>query len=269
MTSQVDGEFRDSPKDILDPRTRSDEGGMVPLGCIAMLEQETDAFRVTRHDLYPAAFVQGATAPGVSAGQAIGAMEGLLDDALPDGFGHEWTGLALQETLAGNTAIFAFGLAVVFVLSLLAAAARVVVSAAADDADRADVPAGGDHGRAAQGPRQHPDADRPRRSGGSGAEAILIVEFAAQARGLDRVEAARLPLRPILTTSLALILGVLPLVIAEGAGSEMRRALGTAVSSGMLGATVFGLLFTPVFHVAFQWLAEKAGVRGPEIAAAQ
>ncbi|MEM8825238.1 MAG: efflux RND transporter permease subunit, partial [Pseudomonadota bacterium] len=277
VTAQADGEFRDSTEDVLDLRTRSNSGAMVPLGSIATLEQETGPYRVARYNLYPSASVQGSTTPGTSTGEAIATMETLLDQTLPDGFGYEWTGLALQEKLAGNTAIYAFALAVVFVFLLLAAqyeswflplAVILIVPMCLLAGISGVLLRGFDNNILTQ-------IGFVVLVGLASKNAILIVEFAiqAQARGLSRieaaVEAARLRLRPILMTSLAFILGVVPLVIAEGAGAEMRQSLGTAVFFGMLGVTAFGLLFTPVFYVTFAWLAEKAGVRGPVVEAAQ
>ena len=120
MTAQAEGDFRDNPNDVLNLRTRSDNGEMVPLGSVAQFEQQTGPYRVARYNLFPAASAQGATLPGTSTGQAIERMEAPLGETLPDGFGYEWTGLALQKTLTGSTAIFAFLLAVVFVYLLFA-----------------------------------------------------------------------------------------------------------------------------------------------------
>ena len=275
VTAQADGNYRDDPDDILDLRTRSDSGGMVPIGSVATLEQQTGPYRVARYNLFPAASVQGATLAGTSTGQAIERMETLLDDRLPDGFGYEWTGLTLQEKLAGNTAFYAFALAVVFVFLLLAAlyeslflplAVIFIVPMCLLAGITGVLLRGIDNNILVQ-------IGFVVLVGLASKNAILIVEFARQAedRGMSRidaaVEAARLRLRPILMTSLAFILGVVPLVIAEGAGSEMRQALGTAVFSGMLGVTFFGLLFTPVFYVVFRWmesLFQRKGVAEPE-----
>src|SRR5712675_1908096 len=225
VNAQADNPFRLSVRDVENLRTRSTAGDMVPLGAVASFHEITGPFRVPRYNLFRAAELQGATLPGFSTGQAIDAME-KLTAGLPSGFGFEWTEIALQEKVAGNTAVVAFALAVVFVFLLLAAQyeslllplAVVLIGLAAKNA-------------------------------------ILIVEFAKQAeeRGATRwdaaVEAARTRLRPILMTSFAFILGVVPLVVATGAGAEMRQALGTAVFYGMLGVTLFGLVFTPVFYV--------------------
>lgn len=262
VTAQADGNFRDDPQDILDLRTRSDNGGMVPLGSVATLEQQTGPYRVARYNLFPAASIQGSASPGTSTGEALGTMEDLLEERLPDGFGYEWTGLALQQQLAGNTAILAFAMAVVFVYLLLAALYESIFLPFAVVLIVPMCLLAGVSGILYRGMAN----DVLVQIGFivlvalASKNAILIVEFARQAEkeGKTRynaaVEASRLRLRPILMTSFAFILGVLPLVFAQGAGSEMRQALGTAVFTGMLGVTIFGLFFTPVFYVVFSWL---------------
>ncbi len=264
VTAQAEGDFRDDPNDVLDLRTRSDTGGMVPIGSVATLEQQTGPYRVARYNLFPAASVQGAAAPGTSTGEAIAAMEEVMGERLPDGFGFQWTGLALQETLAGNTALIAFALAVVFVYLLLAALYESLFLPLAVIFIVPMCLLAGISGVLWRGL----DNDVLVQIGFvvlvglASKNAILIVEFArqAEARGRSRaeaaLEAARLRLRPILMTSFAFILGVVPLVLATGAGSEMRQALGTAVFSGMIGVTFFGLLFTPVFYTVFRWLED-------------
>lgn len=260
VTAQADGQFRDDPRDILDLQTRSDYGNMVPLGSVASLEQRTGPYRVARYNLYPAASLQGATLPGTSTGQAISEVERLLDEILPDGFGYEWTGLSYQEKIAGNTAIYAFLLAVVFVYLLLAAQYESLFLPLAVIFIVPMCLLAGVTGVLLRGL----DINILVQIGFivlvglASKNAILIVEFAKQAeeRGMTRVdaavEAARLRLRPILMTSFAFILGVVPLMISVGAGAEMRQSLGTAVFSGMLGVTFFGLFFTPVFFVVFR-----------------
>lgn len=262
VTAQADGQYRDDPSDILNLRTQSDDGGTVPIGSVATLERITGPYRVPRYNLFPAAAVQGGTLPGVSTGQAIAEMETLLDETLPDGFGYEWTELALQEKLAGNTAMFAFLLAVLFVFLLLAAnyeswflplAVILIVPMCLLAGITGVLFRGLDNNILTQIGFVVLIALACK-------NAILIVEFAKQSEdeGADRVEAAmtaaRLRLRPILMTSFAFIFGVIPLVIASGAGAEMRQTLGTAVFSGMIGVTFFGLLFTPVFYVVCRWL---------------
>ncbi|HWX51424.1 MAG TPA: multidrug efflux RND transporter permease subunit [Roseomonas sp.] len=265
VTAQAEEDQRRTPRDVALLRTRNDAGDMVPIGSLATLEQDTGPYRVPRYNLFPAAEVQGAAAPGVSTGQAIAAMEALLAEELPSGYGFEWTEIALQETTQGNTAPIAFGLAVIFVFLLLAAlyeswllplavvliAPMSVLAALTGIAWR-----GLDNNVLVQ-------IGLVVLIGLAAKNAILIVEFAraAEAEGMTRWQAAeaaaRTRLRPILMTSLAFILGVLPLAVATGAGAEMRQSLGTAVFAGMLGVTVFGLLFTPVFYVVARAMARR------------
>jgi len=264
VTAQAEGAYRDQREDLLKLRARSDSGALVPLGSLTTFHDLTGPHRVSRYNLYLAAEVQGVTPPGVSTGESIAAMERIAAEVLPPGFGFEWTDLALQEKLAGNTAPIAFSLAVAFVFLVLAALyeswmlplAVVLIVPMCLLASITGVNLRGLSndilvqvgfivliGLAAK-------------------NAILIVEFARQAErdGLGiRAAAARAAhtrLRPILMTSFAFVMGVVPLAIATGAGAEMRRSLGTAMFSGMLGVTLFGLVFTPVFYVVCRRLAE-------------
>jgi hydrophobe/amphiphile efflux-1 (HAE1) family protein len=265
VTAQADNPFRLSLRDVENLRTRSTSGDMVPLGSVATFRDITGPYRVPRYNLFPAAEVQGATLPGFSTGQAIAAMESLLGSNLPSGFGFEWTEIALQEKIAGNTAATAFSLAVVFVFLLLAAqyesvllplAVILIVPMCLLAAISGVLLRGMDNNILTQ-------IGFVVLIGLAAKNAILIVEFARQAeeQGADRqaaaVQAARTRLRPILMTSLAFILGVVPLVLATGAGAEMRQALGTAVFFGMLGVTLFGLMFTPVFYVLIRWIGTR------------
>jgi HAE1 family hydrophobic/amphiphilic exporter-1 len=264
VTAQADNPFRLSLRDVENLRTRSVANDMVPLGSVASFREITGPYRVPRYNLFPAAEVQGSTLPGFSTGQAIAAMEKIAAD-LPSGFGFEWTEIALQEKATGNTATIAFSLAVVFVFLLLAAqyesvllplAVILIVPMCLLAAISGVLLRGMDNNVLTQ-------IGFIVLIGLAAKNAILIVEFARQAeeQGADRweaaVQAARTRLRPILMTSLAFILGVLPLVIATGAGAEMRQALGTAVFFGMLGVTMFGLLFTPVFYVFARWIGTR------------
>jgi HAE1 family hydrophobic/amphiphilic exporter-1 len=265
VTAQADGEFRDEPGDVAKLRTRSTNGDMVPIGSIATFENITGPHRVPRYNLYPAAEVQGAKLPGISTGESLAKVEALAQKVLPDGFGFEWTEIALQQKLAGDTALFAFGLAVVFVFLLLAAlyeswALPMAVILIVPMCLLASVVGLNLRGM---------DSNILAQVGFvvlialAAKNAILIVEFAKQGEeaGMTPVEAAieaaRTRLRPILMTSFAFILGVVPLMIASGAGAEMRQALGTTVFSGMVGVTFFGLIFTPTFYVACRWLADR------------
>jgi hydrophobe/amphiphile efflux-1 (HAE1) family protein len=265
VTAQADNPFRLSVRDVENLRTRSTAGDMVPLGSVATFREITGPYRVPRYNLFPAAEVQGATLPGFSTGQAITAMESLIASNLPAGFGFEWTEIALQEKIAGNTATVAFSLAVVFVFLLLAAqyesvllplAVILIVPMCLLAAISGVLLRGMDNNILTQ-------IGFVVLIGLAAKNAILIVEFARQAeeQGADRqaaaVQAARTRLRPILMTSLAFILGVVPLVLATGAGAEMRQALGTAVFSGMLGVTLFGLMFTPIFYVLVRWIGTR------------
>ncbi len=257
VTAQADNPYRLELRDVGNLRTRSNSGEMVPIGSVATFTNTTSAYRVPRYNLYPAAEVQVGLAPGFSSGQGIAAMEKIAAEKLPSGFGFEWTEIALQEKLAGSTALIAFGLAVVFVFLLLAAlyeswllplAVILIVPMCILAAMIGVTFRGFDRNILVE-------IGLVVLVGLAAKNAILIVEFAKQAqeRGASRfeaaVEAARTRLRPIIMTSMAFVLGVLPLVIATGAGAEMRQSLGTAVFAGMLGVTLFGLIFTPIFYV--------------------
>jgi hydrophobe/amphiphile efflux-1 (HAE1) family protein len=263
VTAQADGKFRQNLRDIANLKTRNEAGAMVPIGAVASFRDITGPYRVTRYNLFPAAEIQGNTPPGFSTGQTLAAMEQLAAERLPDGFGYEWTELAFQQKLAGANGLLVFVAAVVFVFLALAAQYE---SWSLPFAVILIVPMcllAGVTGLQLR----HLGVDILGQIGfvvlvGLAAKnAILIVEFAKQAeeRGADRfaaaVEAAHTRLRPILMTSLAFILGVVPLVTAVGAGAEMRQSLGTAVFSGMLGVTFFGLFLTPIFYVVTRWIS--------------
>ncbi len=257
VTAQADNAFRLTLHDVANLKTRSVSGEMVPIGSVATFHDTTGPFRVPRYNLYPAAELQLNLARGFSSGQAIEALEKLAREKLPQGFGFEWTEIALQEKLAGNTALVAFVLAVAFVFLLLAAlyeslllplAVVLIVPMCVLAAMSGVVARGLDRNILVE-------IGLVVLIGLAAKNAILIVEFAKQAEEAGQskyeaaVSAARTRLRPILMTSLAFILGVAPLATAVGAGAEMRQSLGTAVFFGMLGVTFFGLVFTPTFYV--------------------
>ena len=263
VTAQARDEDRQGIRDVLKIRVRNSNGDTVPLGSFTTVDNISGPYRVPRYNLYPAAEIDGAAAPGYSQGQAIAIMNKLAAETLPEGFATEWTTLAFQQIRAGSTATFAFLLAVVFVFLVLAAqyesltlplAVIMIVPMCLVAAIAGVILRGLDNNILTQ-------VGFVVLIGLAAKNAILIVEFARQLEdsGHNRwqaaIQATRLRLRPILMTSLAFILGVTPLVWAVGAGAELRQALGTAVFAGMIGVTAFGLVFTPVFYVIARWLA--------------
>jgi hydrophobe/amphiphile efflux-1 (HAE1) family protein len=270
VMAQARDEDRQRTSDVLKIRVRNANGDTVPLGSFTTVTDIAGPYRVPRYNLYPAAEIDGTAAPGYSQGQAIAVMDKLAAETLPDGFATDWTTLAFQQIRAGNTAMFAFVLAVVFVFLVLAAqyesltlplAVIMIVPMCLVAAITGVLIRGQDNNILTQ-------VGFVVLIGLAAKNAILIVEFARRLedRGQNRwdaaVEATRLRLRPILMTSFAFILGVTPLVWAIGAGAELRQTLGTAVFAGMIGVTAFGLVFTPVFYVIARWIAELPLWRG-------
>lgn len=260
VTAQADYQFRDEAEDIARLRTRSNTGAIVPLGSMVTLRPQTAPDRVVRYNLFPAADISGDTMPGFSSGQAIATMERIAREKLPPGFGFEWTDIAYQQKAAGNTTAYIFPLCVLFVFLALAAqyeswllplAVILIVPMCLLCAIAGVWLRGMDNNILTQ-------IGFVVLVGLACKNAILIVEFAKAEEDAGKnlheaaIEACRLRLRPILMTAFSFILGVIPLLIASGAGSEMRQALGTAVFSGMLGVTIFGLLLTPVFYVVLR-----------------
>ena len=265
VTAQAEPGMRIEPEDLQRIKVRNQRGGMVPLAALGTITRSAGADRVQRYNLFYSADITGNTLPGISSGEMIDKIERVARESLPDGFAIEWTDLTYQQILAGDTIFYIFPLCVVFVFLVLAAmyeswslplAIILIVPMCLLSAVGGVWLRGQDNNIFTQ-------IGLVVLVGLAAKNAILIVEFARQLQeqGADRmtaaVEACRLRLRPILMTSFAFILGVVPLVLATGAGAEMRQALGTAVFFGMLGVTIFGLLFTPVFYVVLRWWAER------------
>lgn len=263
---QSDQQFRDNPDYISRLKVRNNEGDMVPLGSLVSMQEVNGPLVLTRYNMYPAASINGMSAPGYSSHQTIQIMETLAKQNLPRNMNFEWTDMSYLELLAGDTATVIFGFAVMMVFLVLAAqyeswslplAVILVVPMCLLSAligvniARMDVNIFTRIGFVVL-------------VGLASKNAILIVEFAKQRRVTGAstreatLDACRLRLRPIIMTSLAFILGVVPLLIAQGAGAEMRQALGVAVFSGMLGVTLFGLALTPVFFATIDWLSQTS-----------
>ncbi len=264
--AQAEAQFRNKPEDIANLKTRNAGGDMVPLGALADVRFDAGPDRVSHYNVYLAADVNSEGAAGISSDQATAAMERVLKDTLPNGFGYEWTDLTFQEKSAGNTALLVFPICVVLVFLILSAqyeswalplAVVLIVPMCLLSAMVGVWLKGSDNNVLTQ-------IGFIVLVGLACKNAILIVEFARERveHGLPPLEAAveacRLRLRPILMTSFAFIMGVVPLVIASGAGSEMRQAIGIAVFAGMLGVTLFGLFLTPVFFVTIENFLDKA-----------
>jgi multidrug efflux pump len=260
---QAEQDYRSDVNDVKKLRVRNAKGQMVPLGSLATVRLIGGPLVLTRYNMYPAASIQGNAAAGVSTGQAIATMEETARREFPRSMSFEWTEIAYIEKMAANTGMVVFGLSVVFVFLVLAALYEswslplavilvvpmcVLSSLAGVWIAKMDINIFTQIGFVVL-------------IGLASKNAILIVEFAKARReeGTDRrtatLHACELRLRPIMMTSFAFILGVVPLVVAHGAGAEMRRTLGTAVFSGMLGVTLFGILLTPVFFFVIDRIA--------------
>jgi len=263
--AQAEPQFRSKPEDIANLKTRNLSGDMVPIGSVADVRFEAGPDRVSHYNVYLAADINGQASPGTSSNQATAAMEKVLKETLPNGFGYEWTDLTYQQKSAGDTALYVFPICVLLVFLILAAqyeswglplAVILIVPMCLLSAMIGIWLKGSDNNILTQ-------VGFIVLVGLACKNAILIVEFARERveHGLTPVEAAieacRLRLRPILMTSFAFIMGVVPLVIASGAGSEMRQAIGIAVFSGMLGVTMFGLFLTPVFFVTIEGFGSR------------
>ncbi|KPN90700.1 MULTISPECIES: efflux RND transporter permease subunit [Pseudomonas] len=266
---QAEQQFRLEPDQIGQLKVRNNKGEMIPLATFIKVSDTSGPDRVMHYNGFITAEINGAAAPGYSSGQAQTAIEKLLKDELPNGMTYEWTDLTYQQILSGNTALFVFPLCVLLAFLVLAAqyeswslplAVILIVPMTLLSAITGVIASGGDNNIFTQ-------IGLIVLVGLACKNAILIVEFAKdkQQEGLGPLaavlEACRLRLRPILMTSFAFIMGVVPLVFSSGAGAEMRHAMGVAVFSGMLGVTFFGLLLTPVFYVLIRNFVERGEAR--------
>ncbi len=262
---QADAPYRATAENIAQLKVRNAQGAMVPLGSVVQVKESHGLDVGLRYNGYPSADINGGPAPGYSSGQAEAAIERIASEVLPNGIGYEWTDLSYQQRLSGNTAVFVFPLCVLLAFLVLAAqyeswslplAVILIVPMSLLCAITGVWLTKGDNNIFTQ-------IGFLVLIGLACKNAILIVEFARELhmQGRSPVEAAleacRIRLRPILMTSFAFIMGVLPLVFSSGAGAEMRHAMGVAVFSGMLGVTFFGLVLTPVFYVAILSLVER------------
>jgi multidrug efflux pump len=275
---QADAQFRSQPEQIAQLKVRSVKGEMIPLSSLMQIKDSYGPDRVQRYNAYVTADMNGGPAAGVSSGQAQAIFEQIAKETLPKGIAYEWTDLTYQDILSGNTMVFVFPLCVLLVFLVLAAqyeswtlplAVILIVPMSILCALLGVKLTGGDNNVFTQ-------IALFVLVGLASKNAILIVEFARELEHHGRsvidaaLEASRLRLRPILMTSIAFIMGVLPLVFSSGAGAEMRHAMGVAVFAGMLGVTFFGLFLTPLFYVLLRTFAkrfEKKPVAAPVFAA--
>ena len=262
---QADKNFREDAEQIQRLKVRNKHGQMVPVGTFVTVTRTSGPDQVTHYNGYPAADISGSPGPGFSSVDAEKALSKILRDTLPNGMTYEWTDLAYQQVLAGDSAVFVFPLVVLLVFLLLAAQYEswslpfviiLIVPMTLLSAISGVVLHGGDNNIFTQ-------IGLIVLVGLAAKNAILIVEFARdkEAHGYSTYDAilsaSQQRLRPILMTSIAFIMGVIPLILSSGPGSEMRQAIGIAVFWGMFGVTLFGLLFTPVFYYLIRKLKQK------------
>lgn len=276
---QADKQFRAESRDMGEYYVRSDTGAMIPLDNLVTITQTTTPQVISHYNLFRSAELDGSAAPGISSGQAIAAMEDISKKVLPQGFSFEWTGISLEELASGQTTALLFGLGILVVyltlsaqyesfvlpfivllavpMAILGALGAVWVRGALQSLSQSAVTSQNDI---------YCQVGLVMLVGLASKNAILIVEFAEQLRerGLPlmeaTIEAARIRLRPILMTSFAFILGVVPLMLATGAGQEGRHSVGTTVFGGMLMSTVLNLFFIPVLYMIIEGWRERRGV---------
>ena len=268
---QADHQFRLEPEDIRRLEVRNANGDMVPVGTLVAVERTLGPQTILRYNLFPAASITGQAAPGFSSGQALNLMEQMANEKLPASMGYEWTGMSFQEKKVGSEAILVFALAIILVFLVLAAqyeswtspaAVILVVPLALLGVVVALVARHFDN-------NVYTQIGIVLLIGLASKNAILIVEFASEQRQQGKsildaaATAAQLRFRPILMTAISSIAGFMPLVVAAGAGAASRQAIGTAVVGGMIAATFMSLMFTPVFYVVMQRIAEL-GRRSPK-----
>ncbi|CAM2008282.1 efflux RND transporter permease subunit [Acanthopleuribacter pedis] len=272
VIAQAEDSYRDQPQDILNLKVRNNRGEMIPLAAVMKVEETFGPEAAARYNGFRAADINGNAAPGFSSGQAQAAITRILDETLPPGMQYEWTELTYQQILAGDSTLMVMGLVVLFVFLVLAAQYEsltlplsiiLIVPMSMLSALVGIKLTGGDNNIFTQ-------ISLFVLMGLATKNAILIVEFAREleSQGMAivaaAIEACRLRLRPILMTSFSFIMGVFPLAISTGAGSEMRNAMGIAVFSGMLGVTFFGLFLTPVFYVILRKLETRGAATTPD-----
>jgi multidrug efflux pump len=270
VTAQADTNYRDTPDDIARIKVRNNAGEMIPLGSVVQVSETYGPESAVRYNAFRAADVNGNPAPGFSSGQAQDAITKILEETLPAGMAFEWTDLTYQQILAGDSTIYIIPLVLLLVFMVLAAqyeslflpaAIIMIVLMSMVSALFGVWLTGGDNNIFTQ-------ISLFVLMGLATKNAILIAEFAheLEKEGMKTLEAAieasHLRLRPILMTSFAFIMGVLPMAISTGAGSEMRNDMGVAVFAGMLGVTFFGLFLTPVFYVIIRKFEDAFKNRG-------
>jgi len=269
---QADKAFRSDPKSLGEYYARTNSGGMVPLASVVRVRETTAPQVISHFNLFRSTTINGSAAPGASSGQAIAEMERLASTALPQGFGYAWSGISLEEIKSGRQSAAIFGIGILLVYLTLAAQYESLVL---PFIVLLGIPLAVLGALSAQWLRGlqndlYCQIGLVMLIGLAAKNAILIVEFAEQLRhrGLSvidaAIEASRIRLRPILMTSLAFILGVMPLVFASGAGQEGRHSVGTAVVGGMLFATFLNILFIPILYVVIQTLRGEKDMKAQE-----